>query len=173
MYRARQNGINDAGRVVVGLSGSGDPPHAVLWRNGVIHKLGALPGGTGGNAQAINNSGIVVGLAEVRSGAGHAFRMRGEKMEDLGTLGGSDSIAWSVSGSGDVVGEADTNSHSRHAFLYRAGRMLDLGALGKEDSQAFAINGAGQVVGSSGSGDNQKAFLWQGGRMTDLNKLIS
>src|SRR5438093_3214042 len=48
--------------------------------------------------------------------------------------------------------------------------VVDLGTLGGSGSQAYGINGAGQIVGdaTTGSGSSH-AFLYEGGRMSDLN----
>jgi probable HAF family extracellular repeat protein len=56
--------------------------------------------------------------------------------------------------------------------------MTDIGALGSSGSEAYGINDIGQVVYSykldNDSGmEIQKAFLYEGGLMTDLNDLLS
>jgi probable HAF family extracellular repeat protein len=53
--------------------------------------------------------------------------------------------------------------------------MQDLGTLpGDSSSFGSSINNSGQIVGQSCDTNNQcHAFLWQNGKMTDLNTLIS
>jgi probable HAF family extracellular repeat protein len=51
--------------------------------------------------------------------------------------------------------------------------MIDLGTLTDNDSLAFDINDAGQIVGGSFIVEGQeRAFLYENGRMLNLNKLI-
>lgn len=50
--------------------------------------------------------------------------------------------------------------------------LTDLGDLrGGDFGRAYGINDAGQVVGSSGAATGSRAFLWEGGTMTDLGDL--
>ena len=69
-------GINDDGDMVgwarpVGTSGTGII-HAVLWTGSSVRDLGTLGGGTS-SAWAINDSGVVTGGADKRSGSEHAY----------------------------------------------------------------------------------------------------
>jgi probable HAF family extracellular repeat protein len=51
--------------------------------------------------------------------------------------------------------------------------MTDLGTLpGDVSSDADGINSKGQIVGGSFTATTSRAYLWQGGVMTDLNTLI-
>src|SRR4051794_8045864 len=99
--------------------------------------LGAL-GGRFSLANAINDAGQVVGLAETASGRGHAtlFNTRGGANLDLGTLGGNSSEAAAINNDGQIVGMASTAGGKSHATLFntRGGANLDLGTLGGEES---------------------------------------
>jgi probable HAF family extracellular repeat protein len=129
----------------------------------------------------------VPGLPEVR-----AVLWKNARIRDLGTLpeGGYESQANAVNSRGQVVGGATnttTDSYSllggteTRAFLWQDGVMQDLGTLGGADSVALLVNEAGQVVGESFLNDTPSAycanlnlplssgaFLWDGGKMTNL-----
>jgi probable HAF family extracellular repeat protein len=139
-----------------------------------------------------NSSGTGVVDAPAGQSWVHAFLYNGSTMVDLGTLGGKESYANALNNHGDVVGMSgilpQLNSGDRnqiyHAFLVPfAGKMIDLGTLpGDTASVAYGINDKGQVVGWSGpswaypyqqaTNLQSHAFLYQGGQMADLNKLI-
>jgi probable HAF family extracellular repeat protein len=49
--------------------------------------------------------------------------------------------------------------------------LTDLGSLDGRSAEAYGVNDAGQVVGVSSSGAGSRAFLFQGGGLTDLGVL--
>jgi probable HAF family extracellular repeat protein len=131
-------------------------------------------GGKRSVACDVNDAGRIVGYATDQQGASHAVLWeQNGKPHDLGTLGGPYSYAHAINESGDIVGAAEVATGQLHAFLYRNGAMIDLGAPGDE-SGATSINAVGQVVGytSAGNTSHQAAFLWDQGRIADLNILI-
>jgi MYXO-CTERM domain-containing protein len=146
--QAQANGINNRGEVVGVSNGRAFATDVA----GVMRDLGTL-GGTGGAAADINDSGRIVGLADLRGDAGfHAFRTGPDGvMRDLGTLGGTLSHATGINNAGQVVGQSDTrgNAAFRAFRTDAAGVMRDLGTLGGTNSGASAINESGQVVGGS------------------------
>lgn len=164
---------------------------AVLYQpDGRVQQLPPLSGDADGAATAINNNGDAVGISGICDAAvgaltaEHAVLWHHGTPIYLGSLGGS---AWntpaSINDHGDVVGFADLSGDSAanpnfHAFLYtpESGRMTDLGTLpGDVYSEALGINNRRQIVGLSyGAGfSNPRAFLWQNGKMVDLNTLVS
>lgn len=158
-------GINDAGYVVGGSYGQ-----ALLYHDGFTSTL------LGICANAINNTGQIVGQFLAYNGTVHAFLDRGADMCDLGSLspfGGSQ--AFGINASGQIVGDSITFSGSDHAFLFSDGLMHDIGTLGGLTSEAWGINASGQVVGQSypKSGAGNHAFLYTSGQMRDLNDLIA
>lgn len=170
-------GINAGGQVVGYAStfGSSGNNHAFLWTSGGgMQDLGTL-GGSLSYANAINAGGQVAGYASSSSGYQHAFLWSsGGGMVDLGTLGGNSSSAHAINAGGQVAGYSHTSLGSNHAFLWTSGSgMQDLGTLGGSSSLAFALNASGQVVGHSHLGvvGTAHAFLWNAGKMYDLNSL--
>ena len=82
-----------------------------------------------------------------------------------------------LNNAGEIVGKAQLpNSPTLHAFLAKKNAsMIDLGSLaGDPCSVAISINAQPQIVGFSDdcSGNNQHAFLWEDGRITDLNGFV-
>ncbi len=168
--------INDQGQVVGSYSSIAMPPRAFLYSGGSMSDLGTL-GGTVSSANAINQSGQVVGAARLPfNQITHAFCYSNGTMIDLGTLGGTQgpfySGAFGVNDLGQIVGVSSVANYSSRAFLYSGGVMTDLGTLGGDSSQANAINNNGQVVGTSLAWDGStNAFLYSGGTMTGLGTL--
>jgi len=170
--------INNLGQAV-GQSGGA---RAVLWtyQEGMKY-LGTL-GGSFNSAYAINNSGEVVGSAELLDGGIRGFRWTEEGgMEDLGTLGSNFSIAFAINEVGHIAGDSGPQNGVRHAFLWtKENGMEDLGTLGGSYSSVMGIRGAkralndmGQVVGMSRTAEGEgHAFLWTPGiGMRDLGTL--
>ena len=75
-------------------------------------------------------------------------------------------------GSSDVT---DVTGETAHAFLWtKSAGMVDLGTLSGDDiSSAVGINDNDQITGVSLSADGvPRAFVWQNGKMRDLNDLV-
>jgi probable HAF family extracellular repeat protein len=140
-------------------SGLSDRQAVAQW---VPIDVGTLGGWTFANA--LNNSGQVVGMTETTDFRRHAFSWtRVGGLIDLRTLGGSESVALAVNNIGQVVGWSQVAGDvETHAFLWSAQTgMIDLGTLGGSASVAYALNDAGQVVGASGTATGQShAFSW-------------
>ena len=176
---------------------------AVIWRNGQISDLGTL-GGNHSGAGWINDRGQVVGFALNKIPDPYSFfdfgvlgssngtqtraflRRDGQKMQDLGTLGGPDAFAVFVNQPGQVAGQSYTSSILNPAtgvppvdpFLWepggKHGKMIDLGSLGGTSGGPSALNKLGQVVGTSNLAGDQTyhPFLWtKPGPMQDLGTL--
>jgi probable HAF family extracellular repeat protein len=165
-YRSRGAAINLHGHVV-GTSAVGDfgppefPEHAFLYRDGAMQDLGTL-GGLYSSARAINDSGLIVGMASTTLDPGnightipHAFLYVDGMMIDLGAFGDDypGSGAMDVNNLGQVVGWDGTGSGSR-AFLYEGGALQDLNLLidphsGWVVTVAAAINDLAQIAGTA------------------------
>lgn len=156
------------------------------WEEYRARELRPLHGDKDGAATEINDRGQVVGISGTcdqavgRFTAEHAVMWQGDKIINLGSLGG---VAWNtpmaLNNNGEVVGFSDlpgdqSGNPNFHAFLWtkKAG-MQDLGTLpGDTFSEALGINENGVIVGESFSSTSSRAFIWQNGTMTDLNTLI-
>ena len=178
-------GVNNSGQVVGEsgtLSGSG---HAFLYGGGMMTDLGTLGGSFSSAAQAINNSGQVVGYCYgLFEGyyAFNSFSYSGGVMSDL-DLNDYNNVAYGVNDSGQIVGYcAWFNCFFGCTYLgdipYLANDsgdngFTDLGNLGSMNfSSAYGINNSGQVVGESETASGVlHAFLYSGGAMSDLGTL--
>jgi probable HAF family extracellular repeat protein len=153
-----------------------------VWeKNKGMTDLGTL-GGTCTLPGAMNNRGQVIGQSNLAGDVIiHPFLWTApRRMHDLGTLGGSFGFASAINEAGEVVGQATTASDQAfHAFLWRRGVITDLGTLANIDDScigAFGVNARGQIVGQAVenfcNGPGQRAFLWQNGKMIDLNVFV-
>jgi len=98
-----------------------------------------------------------------------------DQSRDMGTLGGDETSPKGINASGLVFGNSKNSNGNEHAFLYYDNKIHDLGVLGSVDaSWANGINDAGQVVGGSYAAGHPRmhAFIYDGGKMTDLNSLL-
>ncbi|MBD0328221.1 MAG: DUF3466 family protein, partial [Pyrinomonadaceae bacterium] len=167
--------INEAGQIVGKFNTTKEKFNPFLWQNGEMIDLGTL--GFNGGALGINNQGQVVGYSGLALHVTHAFQWENGNMIDLGTLAGHNgSSAYDINDSGQAVGYSlNSLTKEQHATLWSNGQITDLGTLGGNQSAAVAINNKGQVVGfgnTTGDGGLAHGFIWEDGKMADLNSLI-
>jgi len=173
-------GINNLGEIVgesVSQAGTYQP---TAWVNGVAVSLPTF-GGPNGIALDVNDSGEIVGSAQLPENYGEACLWQGGSIFILGVLPGGDtgvpgaleSRALAINDKSQVVGFSLTGSGFDHAFLSQNGVMTDLGILpGGTESIANAINENGLVVGlATDPSGVTHSVTWQNGIMTELPDL--
>jgi probable HAF family extracellular repeat protein len=154
--------------------------------------LAPLPGDQDSAATALNVAGDVVGISgECNNAVGalsakHAIIWHNGKPSALPMFGGS---GWNtptdINERGDIVGFANlppdiaadgSLEFNPVAFIWTKEKgTQEIPPLpGDTNSIAYAINNHGQVVGQSfGGPEGARAFVWENGKATDLNALVS
>ena len=165
--------INDVRQVVGAMNGS-DSLVPFMWRRaGGMQTLPSLAGDNGGNALAVNSSGVIAGTSTGKTGV-HAVVWKNGSPAMLSTPSGfSETEAAAINAGGDVAGVARANG-TKHAFLWTTdGSAQDLGTLSAGGtSEAFAVDTNRDVVGQASVGGQFHAFLWSSGAgMKDLGVL--
>lgn len=125
--------------------------HAVLWHDGTVADLGNLGGKAWNTPLEINNRGDIVGFSDLSGDADGTPNFH--------------AVYWPRNGGPDCNG-----------------RCIDLGFLppdpstNEQDSlKRPESHNHGQIVGTSfgaGSPVGSRAFIWENGKMSDLNKLV-
>ena len=131
-------------------------------------------GGTGNGAlvgrRGINGKGQVTGSTDAPDGRVHAFVYDGERMIDLGLMGGIQSEGNAINELGHATGWVTLTyeDSAYRGFLYD-GAVHDLGTLGGRQTFGLDINDRTQITGdSTGTDGIRRAFLYQGGVMSPL-----
>ncbi len=168
--------INAAGVVAGSAQAGNGARHAAVWRAKQPRDLGLLGGGDYSSARDINDLGDVAGEANmVPNGKPQAFFWHAGKMRQLPRLpGGTTCSAQAINDRGVIIGSCDLPNGLGHGVIWRNGSVEDLGIIGEPDeatSLALDINSWNQVVGVAQPEDGKlKAFLWEKGKMINLNQ---
>ena len=130
-----------------------------------IIDLGTL-GGLTANALAVNESGVVVGEADVPSGTRHAFRWESGSMIDLGEdLPPPWSSGQAASNSNQILVQNGEGT----LFLWTDGHFEQICTPQTCNFiRAIAINDSGQVLATR----NGVSFLWDDNKVIDIDSLL-
>ena len=155
---AEATGVNDDG-VVVGKVLSGEQ-RSFIWQDGVMTEIFNGLGGQGVVVNAINNHGLIVGLAGTANGfPAMSYDLNTEKMTVLGP--GSPEA---VNDRAMAVGRDIIDFLAVHAMLYEDGEAIDLSTFFPpplaDDSRPNAINNYGWIVGSAEEWGNGPLHGW-------------
>ena len=164
-------------------------PRAMIWRRGQPIVLDMFPGGFISQAVAINDWGLVAGIADDGVRVEATVWLNGTPMF-LGALPSTTGFGYSeatdVNNLGQVVGHSVVDSVNSHAVLWHRGQMIDLGTLpGDTHSIAHAIDAsradrrrscqAQRSIAHAKSShqrqrprEHERAFLWENVVMRDL-----
>lgn len=170
------NDINDRFQVV-GTSDTTSGQRGFLYQRGVLRNVNVFPPANT-TATGINNAGQIVGAYNFGDGPWRGYlRAPDGSFRDIGSLPfpNAYTLPEAINRRGQIVGSSGpfdpVPSRTARAFLYERGVMRDLGNLGGIPAQAWDINDLGQVTGSSSlkTPGVSHAFLWQSGRMVDID----
>jgi probable HAF family extracellular repeat protein len=150
------NGLNDNGDIAgqsIDLESLTTSP--VLWRGGELVDLSRALGCTGGTALAVNDSGVVVGMAAVDSPFSKGFIWNEETGGQIvGTLEGRNGGAnRAINNAGVVVGDSFFFGDAGQAHLVSPGEHAyetqPIGAPPPYSGVAWSVNNTGLIVGMS------------------------
>jgi len=168
--------LDDLGNVFGSAPDADGVEHPAMWH---IDPSGQITGpvelGDLGDFRCrnINNNGVMAGYVNPDAAIAWFDGAGQLQVQVLGALGPYDvAQAVAISDNGMVAGNSRDPSGYEEAFAWTAENgMVGLGNLGGPGSTANDVNNLGQIVGSSRSdGRNpQVGFMWQNGRLDDLN----
>jgi len=146
--------INDRNEIVGYTAALDDPSldhvQAVVWRDGIMVELPKFDVDQS-QAYGINNGGVIVGNASLKSPDGvlrHAAMWTGDRITDLGTLGGPGSNASSINDKGTIVGYSMvTDRNGTFPALWEAGLPSELPSPDGRNGGAVGINESGTIIG--------------------------
>lgn len=164
--------LNNAGQIAGATGGAhGDNISAFFWQGHNAKRIGRPQHSDYSEAFALNNSGEVVGSANLLDGMRGFFWTNGSAINELAPLAGdSSSAAYGANDSGTIVGFSSGPSGMR-AVRWQNGAPQTIVPASVNPSQATAINSAGSVAGFFGSGDSARGFLANAGGLQTLAPL--
>jgi probable HAF family extracellular repeat protein len=137
-----------------------------------LSDLGTLPGNSVSKGLGLNSDGQAAGDSSSPTAA-IATLFSGGKVTNISPSGSSVSIATAINDSGEVAGWSTSNSATfdPQAFVFLNGGITNINSpsLFPSGTEPAGINNSGAVVGTGYlTSANFHAFLYSGGKMTDL-----
>ncbi|MBQ0930564.1 hypothetical protein [Ideonella alba] len=175
---ASAHGINSQGQVVGRRSQPMQPDRAFLMHDGQWQDLPVPQPELPSIAWAINDAGQVAGIVRQTvdgvQGQYGALWQDGVLKETFGLPGSLSTLALAINRQGWVVGSSQVGPHyfQTHAYLHRDGVTIDLETRHGARSYAYGINAAGDVIGDRALAGRSGPFLYSGGRLWWLAKLL-
>lgn len=120
--------LNEAGEVIGHLN-TNDGMYSFVFGSGGLRFLGSL-GGSITEAVAINEDGVIVGMASTADNGSSPFQWQDGVIRPLFDFLGVRMTVQAVNRHGQVVGVGVTPRGAQHAFLWSHGYVVDLGTLG-------------------------------------------
>jgi probable HAF family extracellular repeat protein len=170
-------GLNNQGVVVGSVGGQG-----VVWHVAATGEITG-PVSTDIGPTDINDEGTICGslfdsTADFVAAAIAEFDHQGQlDVQELGVLHPADFEAGASAINGDGVAVGTSTGKASSAFLWtpaQPNKLRPLGDLGGGRSSASDVNDSVQVVGYSATKAGiQAAFIWQNGKMTNLNGVLT
>ena len=144
--------------------------HAMLWENGIGHRLDRFTRGFS-NAVGINDAGQVL-LTGVPTGAGgspESFVWEGGSLTAVGPFAGTGINSWA-----HVIGYRASPPSDLQAVFWHAGSTRSMGGPSGDRLLPLGMNDSSQVVGWMGQTTNvERAFLWDNCETVDLNDRVA
>lgn len=176
-------GINEAGGIVGGSSGT--PGSGLYWTslNNPPQKILALSGDVGMRPTAISSSGHIIGIsttASLQSRSAYWANADAQPVEIATASSLTNVFTTGVDNGGQIVGGGKNSFGSNTALIWAGPSVapVSLPRFVAESSltatNVQAINNSGTAVGSASVDDagTQHAVIWRGGLIQDLNNLI-
>lgn len=162
--------INDLGQIVGDYLDSSGVYHGFELSDKKFTTIDVpFAGATGTNADAINNSGEIVGSWS-DSGVTQGFTLIDGTYTSLNYPGADYTFAFDVNNEGDIVGSyASPDSNGSQCYLLSGGTYTSISVPGAAWTEGIAINDAGVIVGYYGiSGSSLiQGFVLSGGGLHD------
>jgi len=175
---AEVKGINSLGQVTGWRSLPTQADRPYVMQDGHWQDLPVPEGGLPGFAWAINDLGQVVGHVRQPIDGGYqqlgALWQDGQLKETFGLPGSPITLGLAVNRQGWVTGYSQVGQtyYKVHAYIHRDGVTTDLETRPGARSYGYGINAAGEVVGDRRLGGHVGPFLYSGGRLWWLSRLL-
>ena len=120
-----------------------------------------IPGSRFTQANAINDSGTIVGTAGFGA-TNVGFLWKDDTLSFISVPGAQQTLATEINDAGDIVGGFSGDDFRQHGFLLRNGAFSSIDFPGSYSSTLTGINNAGEIVGNysnTGSGYPSHGFL--------------